>query len=190
MKIEDKNKKSTALVEVEAEVTHLTPSERILTPLELSDYSQFLYETNYGGIKGQDFTAEGIKTLGLHNSSTGDTSSVVIQQNRNEHGRDNPNWITKGSARAIRNAIKARLPVQLFKTTLRKASEVGNIVEIQRQLSVAWTQRGDCLCNINKRQFFLAAQVEYGDCKYWDVDTWQQLLTDLTTLADWVKGVK
>ena len=63
MKLEDKNKKSTALVEVEAEVTHLTPSERILAPLELSDYSQFLYPTNFGGKPGQDFTAEGIKTL-------------------------------------------------------------------------------------------------------------------------------
>ena len=35
MKLQDKNKKSTALVE--AEVTHLTPSERILAPLE-SEY--------------------------------------------------------------------------------------------------------------------------------------------------------
>ena len=44
---------------VDAGKTHpITPSERILAPLELSDYSQFLYETNYGGKKGQDFTAE------------------------------------------------------------------------------------------------------------------------------------
>ena len=44
---EHENNESAALVEIEAEVTPLTPSERILAPLELSDYSQFLYSTNY-----------------------------------------------------------------------------------------------------------------------------------------------
>ena len=45
------------LVEV-TETRPLTPSERILAPLELSDDSQFLYNTNYGGKPGKDFTAE------------------------------------------------------------------------------------------------------------------------------------
>ena len=49
---------SAAMVEV------IAPTQQILAPLELSDYSQFLYETSYGGRKGQDFTAEGIKTHG------------------------------------------------------------------------------------------------------------------------------
>ena len=210
---------STELVEVK---THaITPAERILAPLELSDYSQFLYDTNYGGKKGQDFTAEGIKTLGLNNgistgdvrieflnddktealfycTSTdrnGDTSSVVIQQNQNENGRINPHWISKGCSRAIRNAIKARLPVQLFKTALRKAIDAGEakqsaIVEAQRQLSVAWDERDESLCHIKKPSFYAAAQVEYSDADNWDSDTWQQIIIDLTEIADWVKAVR
>ena len=51
------HEQSTDLVETETEVIETTPSEQILAPLELSDYSQFLYETNYGGVKGKDFTA-------------------------------------------------------------------------------------------------------------------------------------
>ena len=210
---------STELVEVKAHA--ITPAERILAPLELSDYSQFLYDTNYGGKKGQDFTAEGIKTLGLNNgistgdvrieflnddktealfycTSTdrnGDTSSVVIQQNQNENGRINPHWISKGCSRAIRNAIKARLPVQLFKTALRKAIDAGEakqsaIVEAQRQLSVAWDERDESLCHIKKPSFYAAAQVEYSDADNWDSDTWQQIIIDLTEIADWVKAVR
>ena len=151
MKLEDKNKKSTALVEVEAEVTHLTPSERILAPLELSDYSQFLYPTNFGGKPGQDFTAEGIKPIGLQNGistgevrveflnnektqalfyctatdANGNTSERVVKQCELENGRVNPHWIEKGIARAERNAIKARIPVQLFKTALQNAIAAG-----------------------------------------------------------------
>ena len=211
---------TTALVEID-EPRPITPAERILAPLKLSDYSQFLYETNYGGIKGQDFTAEGIKMLGLQNRiSTGDvrveflndekdealfyctstdrnndTSSVVIQQGRKEKGRENPNWIAKGCSRAIRNAIKARIPVQLFKTTLQKAITAGEakqsaIVEAQRQLSVAWAERDETIHgSIHKKYFFKAAQAEYGDADDWDADTWHQILTDLTTLADWVKSI-
>ena len=142
----------TELVEVEApQATQITPSERILAPLSLEDYSQFLYDTNYGGKPGKDFTAEGIKTIGLQNGIStgevkieflndektealfyctatdrnGDTSQRVIKQCENEHGRINPNWIEKGCARAERNAIKARLPVQLFKTALEKAIATG-----------------------------------------------------------------
>ena len=210
---------STELVEVKAHA--ITPAERILAPLELSDYSQFLYDTNYGGKKGQDFTAEGIKTLGLNNgistgdvrieflnddktealfycTSTdrnGDTSSVVIQQNQKENGRINPHWISKGCSRSMRNAIKARLPVQLFKTALQKAIDAGEakqsaIVEAQRQLSVAWAERDESLLCVHKKAFFSAAQHEYGDADNWDADTWQQILTDLTTLPDWVKAVR
>ena len=210
----------TALVEAEAEVIETTPTERILAPLELSDYSQFLYDTNYGGVKGQDFTAEGIKTIGLQNGIStgeirveflddektealfyctatdrnGDTSSVVIQQNQKENGRINPHWIAKGSSRAIRNAIKARLPVQLFKTALRKAIAKGEakqsaIVETQRQLSIAWAERDQSLCQVDKKMFFSAAQQEYGDSDEWDEHTWQQVLTDLKELADWVKSI-
>ena len=74
-----------ALVEVEAEAMPLTPSEQVLVPLELSDYSQFLYETNYGGVKGQDFTAEGIKTLGLNNGiSTGDVRVEFLNEEKTE----------------------------------------------------------------------------------------------------------
>ena len=209
------------LVEVEAERSHLTPSEQILAPLTLSDFSQFLYETNYGGVKGQDFTAEGIKTLGLNNGIStgevrieflndektealfyctatdrnGDTSGVMIQQNKKENGRDNPHWIAKGCSRAIRNAMKARLPVQLFKTALQKAIIAGEakqsaIVEAQHQMSVAWDERDESLCHIKKPSFYAAAQVEYGDADNWDSDTWQQIIIDLTEIADWVKAVR
>lgn len=210
----------TALVGID-ESRPITPAERILAPLELSDYSQFLYETNYGGIKGQDFTAEGIKTLGLNNGIStsdvrveflnpektealfyctatnrdGDTSSVVIQQNRKENGRDNPHWISKGCSRAIRNAIKARLPVQLFKMALKKAIASGEakesaIVETQRKLAIAWAERDDKIHkSIHKKDFYKAAQVEYGDSDDWDADIWEQVLTDLTTHAEWIKSI-
>ena len=215
------NEQQTTAI-VEASASHVTtPAERILAPLSLADYSQFLYETNYGGVKGQDFTAEGIKTLGLNNGiSTGDvriefindektealfhctatdrnndTSSVVIQQNQKENGRINPHWISKGCSRAIRNAIKARLPVQLFKMALKKAIAAGEakqsaIVEAQRQLSVAWAERDETIHeSIHKKDFYKAAQAEYGDADDWNAETWQQIIIDLTTLADWVKSI-
>ena len=212
----------TAIAEVKATaIAPITPAEQVLTPLQIADYSQFLYDTNFGGKRGKDFTAEGIKTIGLQNGiSTGDvrveflndektealfyctatdangnTSERVVKQCELENGRVNPHWIEKGIARAERNAIKARIPVQLFKTALQKAIAAGEakqsaIVVAQQQLSVAWTERDESLYNIDKKMFFTAAQEEYGDCEYWDVDTWQQLLTDLTTLADWVKAVR
>ena len=211
MKLEDKNKKSTALVEVEAEVTHLTPPERILAPLELSEY---------GGKKGQDFTAEGIKTLGLNsgistgkvrveflnNEKTealfycvatdrnGDTSERVVKQCEKENGRINPNWIEKGIARAERNAIKARLPIQLFKTALQKAIRDGEaqqsaIIEAQRQLGVTRASRDESLGNVDKSTFYRAAQVEYGESDQWDAETWYQVIDDLKNLADWVKTI-
>ena len=221
MKLEDKNKKSTALVEVEAEaeVTHLTPSDQVLAPLELSDYSQFLYSTNYRGKPGQDFTAEGVKTIGLQNGIStgdvkieflnsektealfyctatdrnGDSSERVVRQRETENGRVNPHWIEKGIARAERNAIKARLPVQLFKSALMKAIAQGEakqsaIVEAQRQLGVAWAERDESLGDMDKKQFYIAAQGEYGDPAYWDSDTWHQIINDLAKLADWVKS--
>lgn len=217
----DTNGKNTDLAIIEAEATaHITPAQQILAPLELADYSQFLYETNYGGVKGQDFTAEGIKTIGLQNGIStgdvkieflnaektealfyctatdrnGDTSSIVIQQNKHESGRDNPNWIAKGCSRAIRNAIKARLPVQLFKTALQKAIAQGvakqsAIIDAQQALGVAWAERDESLCHIEKQTFFKAAQIEYGDSDNWDASNWEQLLTDLRTLSDWVKAL-
>ena len=218
---EHTNSESAALVEVEAEVAHLTPSERILAPLELSDYSQFLYDTNYGGKKGQDFTAEGIKTISLQNRiSTGDvrveflnseqtealfycvatdangnTSERVVKQRECENGRVNPHWIEKGIARAERNAIKARIPVQLFTTALQKAIAAGDakasaIVEAQQALGIAWTERDESLCNINKNQFYAAAQAQYGDSEYWDAETWYQIIDDLKNLVDWVQEVR
>lgn len=215
---ENKNTE-TALIEVEAEVTPLTPSQQILAPLGIVDYSQFLYSTNYGGKPGQDFTAEGIKTIGLQNGiSTGDvrveflndektealfyctatdrdgnTSERVVKQCERENGRVNPTWVEKGIARAERNAIKARLPVQLFKTALQKAIQQGEakqsaIVEAQRQLGVAWAERDESLGDMDKKQFYIAAQGEYGDPAYWDSDTWHQIIDDLAKLADWVKS--
>ena len=179
---------TTEIAIVETERTP-TPSEQILAPLDLSDYSQFLYDTIFGGVKGQDFTAEGIKTLGLNNGIStsdvrveflndeknealfyctatdrnGDTSDIVVKQKEKENGRINPNWIEKGCSRAIRNAIKARLPVQLFKTALRKAIAAGEakqsaIVEAQQALSVAWSERDESLHNVDKRPFFDAEQ--------------------------------
>ena len=211
--------KNTDLAIIEPEPTSLTPSEQILAPLELADYSQFLYDTNYGGKTGKDFTAEGIKTIGLQNGiSTGEvrieflndektealfycvatdrdgnTSERVVKQCENEKGRINPTWIEKGVARAERNAIKARLPVQLFKTALQKAIAAGKakqsaIIESQQALGVAWCQRDESLRHIDKRQFFTAAQDEYGDSEHWDADTWNQITEDLQALADWVKN--
>lgn len=213
------NTETTAIVEVR-EAHPVTPSQQILAPLELSDYSQFLYSTNYGGKAGQDFTYEGIKTLGLNNGIStgevsvefinddktealfyctaternGDTSSIVVKGKENEHGRVNPNWISKYSSIAIRNAIKARLPIQLFKIALQKAIAAGEakqsaIVEAQKALSVAWAERDESLCNIDKRQFYAAAQVEYGDAGHWDSETWKQVIDDLKNITDWVKSV-
>ena len=218
--MKEQNGKSTALVETEAEVIDLTPSEQILAPLELSDYSQFLYDTNFGGKKGQDFTAEGIKTLGLNNGIStsdvrvdfinddktealfyctatdrnGDTSDVVVKQCEKENGRINPNWIEKGCSRAIRNAIKARLPIQLFKMALSKAIAAGEakqsaIVEAQRSLSVAWEERDETLSDVSKRTFFDAAQEVYGDSNSWDASTWQEITEDLNDMPEWVKNV-
>ena len=213
------NTESTAIVE--AEVTHnITPTDQILSPLTVLDYSQFLYATNYGGKAGQDFTAEGIKTIGLQNGiSTGEvrveflndektialfyctatdrdgnTSERVVQQRETENGRINPHWIEKGISRAERNAIKARLPIQLFKTALQKAIAQGEakqsaIVEAQNKLGVAWSQRDESLGNVDKKQFYLAAQAEYGDAETWDADTWHQVIDDLAKLSDWVKAL-
>ena len=209
-----RNDDSAAMVEV------IAPTQQILAPLELSDYSQFLYSTNFGGQKGQDFTYEGIKTLGLNNGIStndvkveflndektdalfycratdrnGDTSDVVVRQKETENGRVNPNWVEKGCSRAIRNAIKALLPVQLFKTALQKAILAGDakqsaIVEAQKALGVAWTERDESLCNIDKRTFFKAAQREYGESEHWDADTWIQVTADLKTVVEWVKSI-
>ena len=209
-----RNDESAAMVEV------IAPTQQILAPLELSDYSQFLYETSYGGRKGQDFTAEGIKTLGLHNGiSTGDVkieflneektealfyctatdangnaSERVVKQCEMENGRKNPTWVEKGVARAGRNAIKARLPVQLFKTALQKAIAAGEarqsaIVKAQQKLSATWCSRDESLCNIDKRQFFAAAQAEYGDAETWDAKTWYQVANDLENMVEWVREV-
>lgn len=210
---------TTAIVEVGG-TRPITPSERILAPLELADYSQFLYETNYGGKKGQEFTAEGIKTLGLNNGIStsnikiefindektealffctatdrnGETSDVVVKQSEMENGRRNPHWIEKGCSRATRNAIKARLPVQLFKTALQKAISQGEakqsaIIEAQQKLSCAWAERDESLGHLDKKQFFFAAQSEYGDSEYWEAETWHQIIDDLTKLAGWVKAI-
>ena len=79
MKEHDKTTKiteTTTLVEAEV-TTQITPTQQILSPLTVLDYSQFLYATNYGGKVGQYFTAEGIKTIGLQNGiSTGDVKVV------------------------------------------------------------------------------------------------------------------
>ena len=211
----DKNIQETTAI---AEAVPVTPAEQVLTPLQIADYSQFLYDTNFGGKRGKDFTAEGIKTIGLQNGiSTGDvrveflnnektqalfyctatdangnTSERVVKQCELENGRVNPHWIEKGIARAERNAIKARIPIQLFKMALQKAIAAGKakqsaIVVAQQQLSVAWTERDESLCNIDKRTFFKAAQVEYGESEHWDADTWLQIIDDLQTLAEWIK---
>lgn len=215
---EHQNTETTAIVETDDAV--ITPSEQILAPLTLEDYSQFLYNTNYGGQAGQDFTAEGIKTIGLQNGIStgtvrvefindektealfyctaidrhGNSSERVVRQSEMENGRRNPHWIEKGCARAERNAIKARLPVQLFKTALQKAIAAGKakqsaIVEAQRELGVAFCERDESLGNINKRQFYAAAQAEYGDSDLWEVETWIQIRGDLKNLAEWVKAI-
>ena len=64
--------------------------------------------------------------------------------------RDNPHWISKGCSRSIRNAIKARLPVQLFKTALQKAIASGEakqsaIVEAQKACGQAYIENADPL---------------------------------------------
>ena len=209
------------IVDVEAEgIRPATISEQILQPLTLSDYSQFLYETNYGGKRGQDFTFEGIKTLGIANGIStsavrveflndektealfyctatdrnGDTSDVVVKQCENEHGRINPNWVEKGCGRAMRNAIKARLPVQLFKTALQKAIAAGEakqseIIQAQKALGVAWSNRGEYLKHIEKRAFFMAAQSEYGEVGEWDAETYSVIRADLENKSEWVASL-
>lgn len=209
---------TTALVDANpAEVRSLSPSEQILAPLELSDYSQFLYDTNYGGKPGKDFTAEGVKTIGLQNGIStgevkieflneektealfyctatdrnGDTSERVVKQCEKENGRINPHWIEKGIARAERNAIRARLPIQLFKTALTKAiaageAEQSEIITAQKALGTAWNQRAESLTSVDKRDFYTAAQMEYGESSEWNVHTWKQVATDLEDMMGWV----
>ena len=95
---------------------------------------------------------------------------------------------------AERNAIKARLPIQLFKTALQKAIAAGKakqsaIVEAQHKLGVAWESRDETLGNVDKSTFYRAAQVEYGESDQWDAETWYQVIDDLKNLADWVKTI-
>ena len=215
---ENQNKTKTTAI---AEVVPVTPVEQVLTSLQKSDYSDFLYETNFGGKRGKEFTAEGIKTLGLNNGistgpvqvefldpekmvalfhctatdANGNTSERVVKQCELENGRVNPHWIEKGCARAERNAIKARIPVQLFKTALRKAISAGEakqsaIIELQRKSSIAWAERDESLCHIDKKAFFTAAQREYGESDQWDAETWRQITADLQSQAEWVKDIQ
>ena len=169
-KIDERN----AIAEVKATaIAPITPAEQVLTPLQIADYSQFLYDTNFGGKRGKDFTAEGIKTIGLQNGiSTGDvrveflnnektkklfyctatdangnTSERVVKQCELENGRVNPHWIEKGIARAERNAIKARIPVQLFKTALQKAIAAGEA----KQAAIVVDTVSSCLSLGHKR---------------------------------------
>ena len=198
----------------------IAPTQQILAPLTLEDYSQFLYQTNFGGVKSQDFTAEGIKTIGLQNGiSTGEvrveflneektealfycsatdrngnTSQRVVKQTEIENGRVNPHWIEKGIARAERNAIKARLPVQLFKTALQKAisaceAKQSAIVEAQHELGVAWCEHDESLGHLDKPTFYKAAQTEYGESEYWDAETWLQVTADIKNMAEWVTSI-
>ncbi len=197
-----------------------TPAEQILAPLQISDYSQFLYEASYSGVKSTDFTYEAGKKLGLNNGIStsnvrvkflndsktdalfyctatdrnSETSDVVVREKETENGRVNPNWIEKGCSRAIRNSIKARLPVQLFRTALQRAIAAGEIkqsaiIETQRKLSVTWCERDESLDNIDKRTFFNATQQEYGKSESWDADMWLQIIDDLKNLVDWLKAV-
>ena len=222
MNDEQKKSTSTDLTVIDTEASAVpTPSERILAPLTLADYSQFLYETNFGGKKGQDFTFEGIKTLGLNNGIStgevrieflndektealfyctatdrnGDTSGVVIQQNQKENGRDNPHWISKGCSRSMRNAIKARLPVQLFKTALQKAIASGEakqsaIVEAQKACGQAYIENADPL-GMTKKQCFVIALSVYGESDFWNVSEWETLrdaLRDPTNFKKYFNG--
>ena len=68
--------------------------------------------------------------------------------------------------------------------------ETTAIVEAQQALGVAFCERDESLGNINKRQFYAAAQAEYGDSEHWEVDTWLQIIDDLKNLADWVKTLE
>ena len=124
------------------------------------------------------------------------TAPTPFDQNRLALAlKPNPAWIEKGIARAERNAIKARLPIQLLKAALTKAIAAGEakqsgIIEAQRRLSEAWEKRDSTLASIDKRIFFSAAQAEYGDSASWDADTWQQVIDDLKGRADWIVRIK
>lgn len=208
----------TEIVEVEDTQIVESPSQKMLSILDLSDLSQFLYKTNYGGKQGQEFTAEGVKTIGLQNGistgkvkieflndektealfyctatdQNGDTSERVVKQCEMENGRINPTWIEKGIARAERNAIKARLPIGLFKTALQKAITAGEakeseIIKSQKELATVWDNRDDSLSTVKKSQFYKKAQEEYGESVNWEVDTWKQVTSDLSNLEPWVK---
>ena len=193
------------IIDVEPTGALVPVRESILAPLELADYAQFLYETNFGGKKSQDFTFEGIKTLGINNGIStgdvrieflndektealfyctatdrnGDTSGVVVQQNKKENGRENPNWISKGCSKAIRNAIKSRLPVQLLKTALQKAIAAGKakesaIVQAQKDCGQAYAENAQAL-GMTKKQAFSVAVEAFGDSDFWEVSEWETL---------------
>ena len=199
------NEQNTEIIDVEPNQALVPVRESILGPLELADYAQFLYETNFGGKKGLDFTFEGIKTLGINNGIStgdvrieflnpektealfyctatdrnGDTSGVVVQQNKKENGRENPNWVAKGCSRAIRNAIKARLPVQLLKTALQKAIAAGkaqesSIIQAQKACGHAYAENAEAL-GMTKKQCFSIAVEAFGDSDFWEESEWETL---------------
>lgn len=82
--MQTENEQTTDLVDVD-NLRPVTPAEQIIAPLNLSDSSQFLYSTNYGGTPGTDFTADGIKTIGLRDAlSTGDVPIEFLNPEKTE----------------------------------------------------------------------------------------------------------
>lgn len=200
--IRDTEKHQNDVIDVPA-IIDATPTG-IMQAIDIADYSQFLYNANISGKSVTDFTSEGIKTIALqYGISTGEvdikflnddcteaifkctatnqhgqTASVNIWQSKTEYGKENRFWIEKGTTRAIRNAQKALLPVELIKSALQKAIAKGvakqsEIAKAQKHCSTAYQKRKSD--GRTKRDLLNAAEEAWGlPNTEWDVELWTQ----------------
>lgn len=189
---------TTALATVDA-----TPAG-IMAAIEIADYSQFLYNANMGGKPVTAFTSEGIKTISLQygistgpveiqflddgnaaiftctaTHQNGQTASVNVYQSKMDYGKENKFWIEKGTTRAIRNAQKALLPVELLKTALQRAiakgeAEQSEITKAQARCSRIYREREKELQRSKRELLQDAADAWDLEFAEWDVELWHQ----------------
>ena len=212
----EKNKETNEIIDVPATLAVDATPTGILQAIDIADYSQFLYNANMGGKAVTDFTSEGIKTIALqYGISTGEvsikflegdseaaifsctatnphgqTASVNVWQSKFEKGRENRFWIEKGTTRAIRNAQKALLPVDLLKSALQKAiakgeAEQGDIAAAQKRAGAAYktrTEKQVAADTRGKRELLGAAEEAWGLANTeWDSELWHAFADALET---------
>ena len=156
------------IIDIEPTGALVPVREQILAPLALEDMSVFLYETNFGGKKGQDFTFEGIKTLGLNNGiSTGDVRIEFLNDEKTE--------ALFYCTATDRNGDTSGVVVQQNKKaiTAGKAHE-SSIIQAQKACGQAYTENAETL-GMSKKQAFSIAVEAFGDSDFWEVSEWETL---------------